>query len=78
MFVCVCVCEGGVNKSMKFSNFLGHIFLTTPLYLHTEMFSLGIEEEIRTLYFDDKIGMSVRRSSGRRSGGGVWAVDCWQ
>ena len=53
--VCVCVCWGGVNKSMEFSNFLGHIFLTTPLYLHKEMFSLGTEEEIRKLYFDDKI-----------------------
>ena len=55
--VCVCVCDGreGVNKSMEFSNFLGHIFFTTPLYLHTEMFSLGTEEEIRKLCFDDEI-----------------------
>ena len=54
--VCVCVCEaGGGNKSMKFFHFLVHIFLITPLYLHTERFSLGKEEEIRKLFFDDKI-----------------------
>ena len=52
--VWVCMRGGGVNKSMKFFHFLGHIFLTIPLYLHTESFSLGTEEEIRKLYFDDK------------------------
>ena len=46
---------GGVNKSMEFFHFLGHIFFTTPLYLHTERFSLETEEEIRKLYFDNKI-----------------------
>ena len=47
---CVCVCaRRGVNKNMKFFHFLGYIFL------HTERFSLGTEEEIRKLYFDDKI-----------------------
>ena len=43
-----CVCRGGevVNKSMEFFNFSGDIL--------PERFSLGTEEGIRKLYFDNK------------------------
>ena len=43
----VCVWGGGGQQKYGISNFLGQIFLTAPLYLHTEMFSLGTEEEIK-------------------------------
>ena len=42
----VCV-RGGGQQKYGISNFLGHIFLTAPLYLHTEMVSLGTEEKIK-------------------------------
>ena len=32
----------------------GIFFSTTPIYLHTERFSLGTEEAIRKMYFDGK------------------------
>ena len=52
--VCVCVRLGGQQK-YEILPLFGTYFLTTPLYLHTERISLGTEEEIRKLYFDDKI-----------------------
>ena len=47
--------QGGrvIKKIMEFCQFMGHFF-TTPLYLHTERFSLGTIEGIRKLYFDGK------------------------
>ena len=83
--VCVWVWEGeGVNKSMELFHFLGHIYLRTPLYLHTERFSLETEEEIRKLYFDDKIWknnkghipVEIRVLKASFSKGRFWTVHC--
>ena len=76
--------EGGRGGQQKYGilPLFGTYFSTTPLYLHTERFSLGTEEGIRKLYFDNKnwknneahIPVEIRVLKTSFSKGRIWTV----